>query len=310
MGIHITVFNSYRLRYTYFVICMEPDSSKTKPPFYARAWWRLPIDIGVAVLAVYFIVQFALLLLAPFDFYETLPDNVRVIDEEVTTYLETAPEVSWEAPATLPYELVFDTDASPQTAVDVYQAVLPSVVYLNVDDGFGYSAGSGVLLTADGLIATNYHVIEGAEKIGVTFSDAHTTHAVAVIAYDEIKDTALLKIAELGDTIATPVRVRPRTESLQVGDITYNVGHPENFLYTLGTGHVTSLRTYNDVGLGEQIQVSNPISQGSSGGPLFDEAGRLIGLTTWSVEYDANSVQVQSINFALPVSAILELLEF
>ena len=286
-----------------------PQSPRhTATPFYARPWWRLPLDVFVLGFVVYQVGMFVVVVFSPFDYYETLPDNIRQLDDAVTTYLETAPAVEWNSGVITPYELTYATDANPLPPMTVYEETLSSVVYLNVDDGFGYYIGSGVVLTADGLIATNYHVIEGGEKIGVTFSDDSTTHAVSVVAFDEAQDIALLQIAPPAGLTLTPARLRPASEPLQIGEVTYNLGHPENLLYTFTDGLVTGLRLYETAGLGPQIQISNPISQGSSGGPLFDQSGRLIGLTTWSLEYDANSVQVQTINFAIPLQSVTDLL--
>jgi len=277
----------------------------SNPPFYTHRLWRLPIDLLVVAAVLYYAGTFAITLLDPYDFYDTLPDNIQVLDEEIIAYLETAPAVVWDG-VVAEYELIYAADAQARSAVTVYQEALPSVVYLNTFDGFGYFAGSGIVLSAAGLIATNYHVIEGAEKIGVTFSDEYTTHAVSVVAYDKEKDIAILLITT--DRPLTPARLRPTSETLQIGEPTYNIGHPENLIYTLGAGAITGIRDYTNSGMGEQIQMSNPISQGSSGGPLLDQAGRLIGLTTWSLEYDANSVQVQSLNFAIPLPAVTDLL--
>jgi len=288
---------------------IPPSLRRTPRPFYTRPWWRLPLDLFVLGFVAYQVGTFGVLLFEPFDYYATLPDSVEQLDDSIITYLETAPLVQWDQGTTAQYDLTYATDTDPRSAMAIYKDALSSVVYLNVYDGFDYYIGSGVVLAASGLIATNYHVIDGGEKIGVTFSDDTTTHAVSVVAFDEAQDIALLQIKVPAGQTLTTAQLRPASDPLQIGETTYNLGHPENLLYTFTDGLVSGLRVYETTGLGPQIQISNPISQGSSGGPLFDQAGRLIGLTTWSLEYDANSVQVQTVNFAIPVQSVTDLLQ-
>ena len=282
------------------------DSIEKPTPWYLSSGWRLLIDATVVIFAGYHAVTFAWALFTPFDYYETLPDNVQVIDAVVFDYLENTPQLQVaddeRVDAVFTYELAFE----PLSPSAFYAKALDSVVYLNVYDGFDYYIGSGVVLDDTGLIVTNYHVIAAAEKVAITYANEDTTHALRVVAYNEAQDIAVLQAADIG---GTPAPLRPEGEVLRVGEVTYNIGHPENLLNTFTTGVITGVRDYTNSGMGTQIQISNPISAGSSGGPLFDEAGRLIGLTSWAVEYDANSVQVQSLNFALPISAVTELLE-
>ena len=81
-----------------------------------------------------------------------------------------------------------------------------------------------------------------------------------------------------------------------------------HFLNTLSIGNVSAVRNYDSTEEGENIQITNPISSGNSGGALLNDKGELIGVPTWSLEYEDNIFQVQNINFAVSINDAIELL--
>ena len=93
-----------------------------------------------------------------------------------------------------------------------------------------------------------------------------------------------------------------------MGQKTLVIGHAEGFLNTLSIGNVSAVRNYDSTEEGENIQITNPISSGNSGGALLNDVGELIGVPTWSVEYEDNTSQVQNINFAVSINDAIELL--
>ena len=148
-------------------------------------------------------------------------------------------------------------------------------------------SGSGTVVSRDGYILSNYHVISGADSIRVTLSDRRSFSA-QVVGYDSLIDIALLKVqakdlqmAQLGDS-----------DNLQIGDWVLAIGHPLGMGSTLTHGIVSALNRQADVlrAPGEDsfgrysiesfIQTNAVINPGSSGGPLLDLRGRVIGINT------------------------------
>jgi len=180
-----------------------------------------------------------------------------------------------------------------KTASEVYeQAAQSTVVVLNIDSGGQpKSMGSGVVLP-DGDVVTNCHVVKQAGglkvRIGQAEYPAHPRHT------DWERDVCALSVTG----ISAPAVGIGSTKMLKVGARVYAIGAPRGLELTLSEGIVSSLR---EVEGGRYIQTTAPISPGSSGGGLFDEEGRLIGLTTFYLK------DGQQLNFAVPVEWIAEL---
>jgi tetratricopeptide (TPR) repeat protein len=158
-------------------------------------------------------------------------------------------------------------------------------------NGKNLMLGSGVVWE-DGVVATNCHVLKNAHRIQV--ESQNLKYPAIPMQSDWDRDICSLAVKELkGQTVT-----KGSTSRLQVGDKVYAVGAPHGLKLTLSDGLISSLRPV--VG-GQYLQISAPISSGSSGGGLFDEEGRLIGLPTF---YLAES---QQLNFAVPVEWVNEL---
>ena len=150
--------------------------------------------------------------------------------------------------------------------------------------------GSGFIVTEDGLILTNYHIIENAEKIVVKLKNNRAYSNVQVAGQDPKRDIALLKIraqdlkkVRLGDS-----------DDVDIGQRVVSIGNPLGLESTISDGLISSKRKTDD-GL-RLLQISVPLSEGSSGGPLFNLKGKVIGITT------ASFLQGQNLNFALPIN--------
>ncbi len=179
------------------------------------------------------------------------------------------------------------------SAVMVFETVAKSVVVVYGNDGNGAreSLGSGVVLPG-GEIATNCHVIEGAAGIVVKY--ATREHPARLSHADFDRDVCTLTALDLE---APPVNLGS-TKALKVGQRVYAIGAPQGLELTLSEGIISSLR---EVDGGRYIQTTAAISSGSSGGGLFDEEARLVGLPTFYVS------EGQQLNFAVPVEWIREL---
>lgn len=207
-------------------------------------------------------------------------------------------------------------DFAERRIVSVYDRVSPSVVsittqvlrqdfFFNVVPEEG--SGSGFVLDREGHILTNYHVIEGAERIDVAFGDQLSAPAT-VIGYDARNDVAVLKVA-LPSAALEPVMLG-ESDNLQVGQWAIAIGNPfGQFGRTLTTGVISALgrslqgpdgRIISDV-----IQTDAAINKGNSGGPLLDSSGRVIGINSAIFSPTGTSAGV---GFAVPVDTIKRML--
>jgi S1-C subfamily serine protease len=194
--------------------------------------------------------------------------------------------------------------------VNVVKNVLPAVVNVVSDVAGGRGEGTGFIIRSDGIVVTNFHVVEGSQRLTVITSSANPTkYDARVIGGDQTKDLAVLKI----DATGLPTVPLGNSDSLQLGQQVVAIG------YALGldggpsvtTGIVSSLthvitaqdqnctecangsRTYDHV-----IQTDAAINPGNSGGPLVDLAGRVVGINTAG----AAASQAENIGFAIQIN--------
>lgn len=166
-----------------------------------------------------------------------------------------------------------------------------SVVMILADLGDSIGQGSGVIISADGTIVTNYHVIEGANSLTVTFNDGTKySGSVYVQDYNESLDLAILKINKAG---LRPV-VIGNSDSLRQGEEIVVIGSPYGFFNSVTEGIISAIRT-ND------IQVSAAMNHGNSGGGLFNSKGQLVGIPYEGVD-NANNL-----GFAIPINKLSKL---
>jgi hypothetical protein len=153
--------------------------------------------------------------------------------------------------------------------------------------GQPYATGSGFAVNSSGLIATNYHVIEGGETIELKTSSGETFTRVEVVNADARRDLALLQITTTG-LDALPFS---EVDSIGVGDDVYAMGNPLGLEATFSSGIVSALRVMDGVQI---LQITAPISSGSSGGPVVNGQGQVVGVSTAVMESG------QNLNFAVP----------
>ena len=212
-------------------------------------------------------------------------------------------------------------------SVDTGKVLTPSEVYAqNVNSTvgittsittnyFGYqttsaAAGSGFILTQDGYILTNYHVVEGSNSIKVTTYDG-TSYDAQLIGYDESNDIAVLKIDA---TDLTPV-VLGDSDTLNVGDTVVAIGNPLGELtFSLTTGVVSALDRPVTLSTGTTmnlIQTDCAINSGNSGGALFNLYGEVIGITNakYSSSSSSSEASIDNIGFAIPLDQVRSIFE-
>ncbi len=167
------------------------------------------------------------------------------------------------------------------------------------------AAGTGIIVTSDGYILTNKHVINGATSITVVLDDGTTYENVELVATDPLNDVAFLKIRDVsGLTAATLGDSKTLTVGQQVMAIGNALGQYQN---TVTVGVVSGLGRsitasdgtgYNAETLSDMIQTDAAINSGNSGGPLVNAAGEVIGINT------ATSTSAENMGFAIPISSV------
>jgi S1-C subfamily serine protease len=171
------------------------------------------------------------------------------------------------------------------TPHQVYEKAASAVVFIQVDNAV---MGSGFLVSSDGKIVTNLHVIAHTKKATVRLDNGDAYDDVQVLDFDKRKDIAILKIkgADL------PFLRLGKSANEDIGSTVYTISNPIGYQNTLSQGLISSIRSRDGFHV---LQITAPISHGSSGGPLLNAKGEVIGVTS-SVDDKG-----QNINFAIPV---------
>jgi S1-C subfamily serine protease len=183
------------------------------------------------------------------------------------------------------------------SARDIVDASLPAIVRIEAGDD---KVGTGFLLDSSGLVATNLHVVAGESSIKVkVYKDPTDYQVVSIAGVDRAHDLALLWIKA---TKKLPVLHLGDATAAAPGDKIYAIGNPLGvFDYSVSDGLISQVRTVSaDLTI---LQISAPISQGSSGGPLLNQFGEVIGVTTLIVS------DAQNINLAVPVTYLAPLMK-
>lgn len=205
-------------------------------------------------------------------------------------------------------------DTSKQlTAAEVYAQNVNSTVGVTTSitstNFWGYqttaaASGSGFIISEDGYIVTNYHVIEGAESVKVTTYSGESYDAT-VVGYDESNDVAVLKIDATG---LSPVVIGD-SDNMNVGDSVVAIGNPLGELtFSLTSGSVSALNreiTLSSNVTMDLIQTDCAINSGNSGGALFNMYGEVIGITNAKYSSSSSSeASIDNIGFAIPMNRV------
>ena len=238
-----------------------------------------------------------------FLFLFGLFDEEEIVIPEPVTITETVTEKELVMPRVDSTEIVSIAELATKTIVQV------QVGNMSEDGEFlPNGGGSGVVISSDGLIMTNHHVIDNSTQVRVVFEDGRMYES-EIIGSDRLTDIGLLKISASN---LVPISIG-NSEALKVGDLAVAIGHPLTLgaAPTVTTGVVSALERRLDVG-GEAmnsgvtlfglIQTDAPITRGSSGGALINSNGELIGITTAIATAD---VGAEGLGFAVPVNLAL-----
>lgn len=260
-----------------------------------------------------------------------MPEKSRGETEEITGDTGTDLGSSWQeepsSGAALPSRAT-DVSSSLPPVADIAEAVSPAVVRIDVvkkvsstqgqsgslfDDffrNFGQydyemsGSGSGFVISGDGYIVTNHHVIEGTTEIKVTMLDGKVYDAKLVGSYSAF-DVAVLKV----DAKNLPFAVLGSSDDLRPGEWVVAIGNPHGFDHTVTVGIVSALdrslsnvEGAEDISQAELIQTDAAINSGNSGGPLINMDGRVVGINTAIIPY------AQGISFAISIDSVKEVI--
>lgn len=209
----------------------------------------------------------------------TIFGGTSVVPDSVIDGLNTLPSIP------------IDTQLSP---TEISQQVSPSVVYIEVFDQYNnkFSSGSGLILESNGKILTNYHVVKGGANCKVQLSDGRIFQLDEIYYKDENRDIFIFGV----EATNLPTVKIGDSNLINVGDKIYTIGSPRGLENTLSDGLISSKSRVIDNQT--YIQISAPISAGSSGGALVDSQGNIIGITTAKIKDGEN------LNFCIPVNEI------
>lgn len=232
---------------------------------------------------------------------QVLENRLQVIQEEANSGVGIGESVNPQSPVTegkTPAQIYADN-------VKAVVAVANEGVQTNI---FGQvsqtaSSGSGFIISADGYVVSNYHVVEGAQKLTVITHDGKE-HEAQLVGYDAANDVSLMKI----DAENLPYVTLGSSDDLVVGDQVFAIGNPLGELTsTLTVGYVSAKERMvtTEVGAMSMIQTDAAINSGNSGGPLFNTMGQVVGITTAKYSGTSGSgASIEGIGFAIPIDDV------
>ena len=232
------------------------------------------------------------------EFFENFYETVQTDTVEINMERTAAPNqftLSAEA-----------ADGQELPLQELYRDCSPSIVGITgyVRGKIGYSWGSGVIASSDGLIVTNTHVIDGCDSATVTLYD-DTEYEALLVGADAISDIALLKI----DATGLPAAHFGQSEELSVGEHVAAIGNPlgESFRMTMTDGIISAIErgiNYNGRTL-TLLQTNTALNEGNSGGALFNMYGQVIGIT--NMKMMSSSSNIEGIGFAIPSATVCQI---
>ena len=203
----------------------------------------------------------------------------------------------------------YDT-ADGMAGEDIYKKVNPSVVSVISTTAEGTGSGSGVIMSKDGYISTNNHVVDGAQSVSVQLSDGTSLDA-EIIGTDEQTDLAVIKVTPTSDLTAAEFG---DSDELEPGEYAYAIGSPGGvqFANTITGGRISAINrdlTVNDRVM-TLIQTDASINNGNSGGALINKYGQVVGITSAKLSGNAfGSATVEGMGFAIPINTAKDIVD-
>lgn len=201
----------------------------------------------------------------------------------------------------------------PLKASGIFNSVKDSVLEIKAEsEDIGTSYGSAIIVSNNGTIVTNAHVITYTklgksyvfDKIGIRLVDEQNYRDVNIVKYDLDLDIAVLQLN--CDRTLSPITIGDDLK-LEYGDKVYAIGNMSNYGISLTTGHIAIPHinvTYNN-NTKNVIQCDLTISDGNSGGALIDNYGKLVGITTFRLKDSTNNI-IYGISYCIPINTVME----
>jgi S1-C subfamily serine protease len=184
-------------------------------------------------------------------------------------------------------------------SAEISSKVSPAVVLIKGASSDGGVLGSGIIISADGKIATNLHVLRGLKAAGVQLASGEIFDSVSILAFDERKDIALIKVAGFD----LPIVELGNSNSVRSGEPVVVIGSPRGLQGSVTTGVVSAIRDDPSGSGFKVIQSDAAANPGNSGGPLLNARGQAIGIVT------AKLRGAEGLNFAIPINYVRGLLD-
>lgn len=256
---------------------------------------RWPVYVGLAVLILSVCLFTAVLWaldLPTFSFAPPDDSSTQTHQQEHSTQPPDIPHAETGTGVTLQLQA---PGSIPLSYQEIYEKSFPSIVSIQAESDREYGTGTGIVLTRDGYILTNAHVVAGAQRVTVTLSNNLTLPA-SLVGFDAEEDLSVLKVdardlvpAEFGDS-----------SSLHIGEPVAAIGDPLGYRSTITDGIISSLdrEVQLDGTTMVLIQTSAAINFGNSGGALINQYGQVVGVTTVKIVTDDGSAE--ALGFAIP----------
>ena len=203
------------------------------------------------------------------------------------------------------WSLSVHAQASPQVTqqpfdpASITKKVSPAVVLIKGTTGNGDLLGTGFIISSDGKIATNLHVIQNLRNGGVRLASGDKFDSFTVLAFDVRKDIAIIKIPGF-DLPTVPLG---NSNNIQIGEPVLIAGNPLGLQGSVTTGVISSIRDDPTAGGFKVIQTDASANPGNSGGPLVNRESEVIGIVTFKI------VGGENLNFAIPVDYLRGLMD-
>ncbi len=198
---------------------------------------------------------------------------------------------------------------TPQmTIADIYQKLSPSVVMILASDRSAMALGTGIIMSQDGFIITNAHIIDGASEIQIVLNDNTTSYTAQVMGSDPASDIAVLKIEATGLTPA----IFGDSDQAVVGEGVVTIGNPYSTEYaqTVTDGIISGIRRnlYSSNVSTDLLQTNAQLNPGNSGGPLINMYGQVIGINSSKI-MSSGTATYEGLGFAIPMTEAKEIID-
>ena len=280
-------------------------TGSTQPPKSHRAL------IGLLLVAIIFLGGIATALsILNIRLFQELHRKEDALTVAYAVQSQTEAEAETESTETQPREqTTMDLQQTPEGEMslqEIYETNIPAVVSISASTGSVSSTGTGVVLSANGYLVTNYHVIRQALAINVTLTDERELRAT-LVGEDPVSDLAVLRVdaedltpAQFGDS-----------DGVRVGDSVVAIGDPlgVELRGTMTDGIVSAISrdVQVDGRVMNLIQTNAALNSGNSGGPLINRFGQVIGINTMKIGTFADSSGVEGLGFAIPSTTVKEI---